>query len=352
MPITLPANEWLAVLRKEYLRGFIPSGGAAVKFVVPMDGLDHQWLLEKMKQDAEGNGYLFVSLDAATTRLHLIDRVFHAIAKQVAWDDLAYTFLCATLAEHQYRLPENRKDFGLAQLASLNSLDLGEMRRIVNSRLRDRLFKDYAMTQEFRIAMLRLCQAQLDPEDIDAGIAEAVKEWLRGELRLISALKSALIFQKIGRHNGRHMLYSLSHWLHVTGRAGLVIVLDISRFLEGKRPLVALSSWRGGVGVELDISRFLEDRPPYYSKPAVIDGYEVLREFIDGTDELKFCLIVVVAPPSFLSDDQRGLTLYDALYFRISDDVHDRQRPNPLSSLVRLSGVEATVNLPAPGGPP
>lgn len=333
MSIIMPVSEWLSVLRKEYLRDFIPSGGAAVKFVVLMDGMEHKELLEKLKRDAEEDGYLFVSVDAATTRVHMIDRVFHAVAKQVAWDDLAYAFLCSTLSERQYRLPENRKDFGLEQLASLNALDLGEMRRIINSRLRDRLFRDYAMTQEFRIAMLRLCQAQLDPQDVGTGTADAIKEWLVGELRLISTLRSALIFQKIGRHNGRYMLFSLSHWLHVTGKAGLVVVMDISRFLEARRPQEP-------------------DGSLHYSTPAVMDGYEVLRQCIDGTDELEFCLIVTVAPPSFLTEERRGLRAYDALRLRIWDDVHDRQRPNPLSSLIRLSSQGATASSQAPGGPP
>ncbi len=325
MPITMPTDEWLSVLRKEYLQDFIPSGGAAVKFVVPMDGLEHQGLLDKLKQDAEADGYLFVSLDATTTKLHMIDQVFHAIAKQVAWDDLAYAFLHTTLSVGQYRLPENRNDFDLAQIASLNGLDLGEMRVIINNRLRDRLFRDYAMTQEFRIAVLSLCRAQLDPQDVGVGITDAIKEWLRGELRLISSLKSSLIFQKVGRHNGRHMLFSLSHWLHLTGKAGLVMVLDISRFLEVRRPREP-------------------DGSLYYSLSAVIDGYEVLRQCIDGTDEIEYCLLVVVAPPSFLNDERRGLSAYDALRLRIWDEVRDRQRPNPLSSLVRLADEESTAN--------
>ena len=335
MPITIPADEWLSLLRKEYLQDFIPRGGAAVKFAVPMDGLEHQGLLDKLKQSAEADGYLFVSVDAATTRLNMIDQVFHAIAKQVAWDDLTYTFLRATLSESQYRLPESRKDFDLVQLSSLNALDLGTMRVIINRRLRDRLFRDYAMTQEFRMAMLSLCRVQLDPQEVGAGIPEAIKEWLRGELRLISALKSALIFQKIGRHNGRHMLSSLSHWLHLTGKAGLVIVLDISRFLEAKRPS------------ESDVTQ------QYYGIPAVVEAYEVLRQCIDGTDEIKFCLIVVLAPPNFLTDERRGVSRYDALNLRISDtEVRDLQRPNPLSPLVRLAGQEAVVSLQASGGLP
>ena len=331
MAIALPAHDWLAVLRKEYLQDFIRSGGAAVKFAVPLDSMEHKGLLAALRQMAEEDDYLFVSVDAAITRVHMIDRLFHAVARQVAWDDLAYAFLRSTLAAGHYRLPDDRKDFSLTQLAVLNGLDVGEMRLIINSRLRDRLFRDYAMTQEFRIAMLRLCQVQLDPQEVGAGMAEAVRAWLWGELRLISALKSTLIFQKIGRHNGRHMLFSLAHWLHLTGKAGLVIALDISRFLEARRP-------NAPDGL-------------YYSTPAVLDGYEVLRQFIDGTDELQFCLIVVLAPPSFLQEDRRGLRAYNALWLRISDEVRDRQRPNPLSSLIRLSTQAQPVDFAAPGGP-
>jgi hypothetical protein len=150
-----------------------------------------------------------------------------------------------------------------------------------------------------------------------------IKEWLRGELRLISVLKKALIFQKIARHNARHMLHSLAHWLTVTGRNGLVLALDISRYTEAKRP----------------------DQPDgtlYYSAAAAMDAYELLRQFIDATDELESCLVAVVASSEFLDDGPRGLTRYDALRLRILDDVRDRQRQNPYASLIRLSPV-ATV---------
>ena len=334
MAIAMPTDEWLSVLRKEYLQDFIKSGGAAVKFVVPLDDPEHKGLLEKLQKAAEEDGYLFVSIDAATTKAHMIDRLFHAIAKQIDWDDLAYTFLCSTLSENQYRFPEHRMDFNLAQLASLNGLDRGEMRIIINNRLGDCLFRDYAMTQEFRLAMVRLCQSQLDPQEVGVGMTEAVKEWLQGELRFISTLKSALIFQRIGRHNGRHMLFSLSHWLHITGKSGLVLALDISRFMEARSPKET-------------------DGTLYYRTPAVMDGYELLRQFIDGTDELEFCLIVAIAPPSFLTEEERrGVWGYDALKLRIWDEVHDQHRPNPLSSLIRLSGQGQPVSLPASEGAP
>jgi hypothetical protein len=330
MSTSMSANDWLSILRKEYLQDFVRNGGAAVKFVVPLDCLEHDDLVEQLRLAAEEDGYLFVSLDSATTKTQMIDRIFHAIAREVAWEDLAYAFLRSILSEKQYLLPDDRNDFRLAQIAALNANDLGEMRVIIIHLLRERLFRDYAMTQEFRIAMMWLCRAEVDPEGVPTGIPEGIKDWLRGELKPISTLKSALIFQKIGRHNGRHMLSSLSHWLHINGNTGLVLTLDISRYLEAKRPGEP-------------------DGSIYYSGPMVLDGYNVLRQFIDDTDDLRHCLIMVIAPPGFLDvlDKKRGLFAYEALMFRIWDEVHDRKRTNPLSSLVRLSrhGDSATLHL-------
>jgi hypothetical protein len=330
MSTSMPAKDWLSVLRKEYLQDFIKSGGAAVKFVVQMDCLEHDDLVEQLRLAAEEDGYLFVSLDSATIKTQMIDRIFHAIAREVAWEDLAYAFLRSILSEKQYLLPDDRNDFRLAQIAALNANDLGVMRFIINSLLKERLFQDYAMTQEFRTAMMWLCRAQIEPDGVATAISEGIKDWLRGELKPISTLKSALIFQKIGRHNGRHMLSSLSHWLHVNGITGLVLNLDISRYLETNRPKEP-------------------DGSLYYNRAMVIDGYEVLRQFIDDTDDLHYCLIVVLAPSAFLDsgNEKRSLHIYDALKLRIWDEVHDRKRTNPLSSLVRLSrhGDSATLHL-------
>jgi hypothetical protein len=81
----------------------------------------------------------------------------------------------------------------------------------------------------------------------------------------------------------------------------------------------------------------MPDGTLYYSSAATLDTYEVLRQFIDGTDELAYCLLVVAAAPSFLQDERRGIHRYDALRLRISDEVHDRRRVNPLASLIRLA---------------
>jgi hypothetical protein len=128
------------------------------------------------------------------------------------------------------------------------------------------------------------------------------------------------------------MLSSLSYYSHIAGKTGLVIVLDISRCLM-QRPK----------------SRQPDDESLYYTKATILDAYEVLRQFIDGTDEMEFCFIAVIAPPPFLHpDDGRGVWNYDALKLRIWDEVRDKYRANPLSSLIRLSPhPEATVSIPS-----
>jgi hypothetical protein len=325
MELGLVFDEWLPVLRREYLQSFVKDGGSAVKFLVPMGDMDRGIVISRLKTAAENEGYLFAAVDASSTRVDKIEQIFHAVAKVTPWDDLAYGFLRRVLKEREYILPEAQAAFQISQIAALNGLSAGQMRARANTVLRERLFRDYEMTQEFRVAMSRLCIGQLEPEEIDQGVILAVKDWLRGDLRLISPLRRALIFQKIGRHNGRHMLASLAHWLHLTGRTGLALTLDISRFAEAGR-------------------RKEGEESIHYTRAALLDGLEVLRQFVDGTDEACHAVIFVIAHPDFLHpEEKRGLWAYDALKLRIWDEVRDRQRTNPLAPLVRLSETRPTA---------
>jgi hypothetical protein len=84
-------------------------------------------------------------------------------------------------------------------------------------------------------------------------------------------------------------------------------------------------------------------RPPaglrdgnYYSKAAVMDAYEVLRQLIDATDELEGLFVAVQLPPDLLTDEGRGLPAYTALHLRVADEVRDRRRPNPYAALTRV----------------
>ncbi|MBN1188237.1 MAG: DUF2791 family P-loop domain-containing protein [Dehalococcoidales bacterium] len=316
----LKPADWLSVMKKEYLQDFIREGGTAVKFVIPLEGDDFQQIKSGLQGIAEQENYACFLIDAANVKVHLTEQIFFQIARQVDWDNLTLSFLHRLLQEH-YRLPEAQEEFNLKKIAELNGYEEREIRVFVNTRLKDSLFRNYAMTQEFRIAMLMLCHHQLDSEEVPDELCFSIKAWLRGELRLISALKRALIFQKIGRHNARNMLFSLTHWLRLCGWNGMMLTLDISRYLQ-------------------DRSKESADTL-YYSISALLDCYEVLRQFVDDADESEYCFITVLAPSRFLDEsDRRSVDVYDALKLRIWNEVRDKRYVNPLSPMIRVSCCE------------
>ena len=112
---------------------------------------------------------------------------------------------------------------------------------------------------------------------------------------------------------------------------------------------MSLAAWRArvtgsGLVLDIDLSRLaVARRPPleqrtghYYSKAAVLDAYEVLRQLVDATDNLRGAFVAVTVPPELVTDDTRGLPAYSALHLRVVDEIRDRRRANPFAALVRL----------------
>ena len=142
--------------------------------------------------------------------------------------------------------------------------------------------------------------------------------WLRVEPVALRLLRSASLHGRVGRHNARSLLVSLAAWRARVGGTGLVLDLDLSRLATARRPP-------------------LEERLGlYYSKAAVLDAYEVLRQLVDATDSLRSAYIAVTLPPELVTDDTRGLPAYSALHLRVIDEIRDRRRANPFAALVRL----------------
>jgi len=313
----MQSHEWLRIIRREYAQRFLLQGGASVKFVV----CDNDDLQQEVRQAfsvmAREEGFCAAHVDARSTKVHMIDRFFHQIAHLIEWETLAYQFVVHILTQNGYTLPPDRHQFSITSVAQLNDRAEPLLRRDLTTWLEYAIFRDLQMCQEFRTAMLRLCLGQLDTGEGSTFLTKAVLDWLTGELRQISALKEALIFQKIVRSNARHMIASLGHWLRLVGKSGLMITVDMGSYFVGQRP----------------------DQPEglFYSPRAVLDAYEMLRQCIDTMDEMEGICLVVLVPPEFLTDHKRGVSRYEALKMRIWDEVRDRDQPNPLGALVSLS---------------
>ncbi len=320
----MAAQDWLTILRQEYLKSFVREGGGVIKIGAFPDSQVLKDCQKSLDGMAKEEGYIFAKVDSRFTKVHMVERLFHKIAKQIDWDDLAYRFVMRLLEENGYQIPASRQEFSLRQIAALNERKEPMLRRDVQTWLEKSIESDNELCREFRMAMIRLCVAQLDAGDADRTLGVAVKEWLCGDLRLISGVKKALIYQKVARHNARNMLSSLTRWLRLTGIGGLVLSVDISRYFASPKEMPMDGSLR-------------------FTPSATMDLFELLRQFLDATDDIEGLLMVVLAPQDFLTDTRRGVNRYEALKLRIWDDIRPRHRQNPLSSLVRIQGTSSTV---------
>jgi hypothetical protein len=313
----IPPADYFEFVRSEYLDGFVREGGAAVKFAIAPDAQTAGAVHKLLHDQVTAAGFVYASVDASATKMSMIDKIFHSIARQVPWRQLAHNLVVQTLEEMRFPAPPD-EPLSLQAIARYNEYDFFQLRKEFNRRLQEQIFRDYRMAQEFRIAMVLLCQAEVNPAPDTEATADAVLLWLTGELRHIAQLKPELIYQRIARHNALHMLYSLGPWIRKAGGAGLVLDLDIRQCAVLSRALTE------------DI---------FYTKTAVLDVYELLRQLIDATDELCSTFVLVTAGTEFLSDPARGLERYWALRLRILDEVRDRRRVNPYSALIRLESV-------------
>lgn len=312
---SLTVSDYADFLREQYLTGYLPGGGAAVKVAVA-GSIDTAARLQRaVGAAADATGCLFVAVSAQDVRLDQVDQLLFAVTRQIDWDALS-----AALVRTAYDAVNMPAQSGLtvAEVAASYELDARELYRSVRRALEDRLLRNPLLARELGRAVFRLTQAQLGSNDVDRAERDAVLGWLRGEKVPAAALKPALISARIGRHNARHLLMSLSRLLLQAGYGGLVLCLDAARLGEARRPPV---EQRDGL---------------YYSKAAVLDAFEVLRQLIDATDELRGVLVLAVVPPDLVTDEARGLPSYTALQLRVADEVRDRRRPNPFAALVRL----------------
>ncbi len=313
----MKADEYAAFLADEYLASYLPAGGAAVKVAVVGDAGAADRLESALAAATATHGGLHVALSAESTRVHMVDQIFLAVSRAIDWEGIAAASVRAAYHDADFPVPAGG-GLSVADVARYHDVDARELYRSVRRLLERGLLGNPALAIEMSRAILRLAQAHLGAGDVDVAEREAVLGWLRGDLHSITALRSALIYSRIGRHNARAMLASAAALLLAAGYGGLVLHIDYGRVAEARRPPAAV---RAGF---------------YYSKAATLDAYEVLRQFIDATDELRGVLVIAVLPPQLMTDETRGLPAYSALLLRVADEVRDRRRANPFAAMVRL----------------
>lgn len=317
MTTTMKTQEWLQFMQIEYLESFVKGGGSTVKFAVPMADQVSPVIVDGLGRCAEDMGYLVARVSADETKVHMVDQIFFKIADQVPWRSLCQRVIIRLAVQLGYQAPCDSDEPLAMRIAKENKIDHNIVRMELRPKLGEEIFKQTKFSRDFRVAMTYLCLAELSGGEDGANTFRVLTEWLTGRNKAVAAVKPYLIFSRINRANARHLLESMVRWVRFAGYSGVVIILDTAR---------------------LTVSRNPRDERLYYSKAALLDAYEVLRQFIDGTDRLDGCFIVVVPSKAFLDEDlpDRSIGAYSALKYRVIDEIRDRHLVNPLVSLVRL----------------
>lgn len=319
---TIPLEDWLQILRREYLEDYVPAGGAAVKFAVACSETPASTIVEAAARTAQDSGFLVATLSASNVRIHLIEKLFAAVASQIPWEDLATRRLHQIASEH-FQLPTAFDGRPVAeQIAESAGVDAAYVRTVLEPAIGKHMFHDHNLARDFRLAMMWMCRARLNGGDEGATWQNEIRAWLCGRVTAMSNLRPFQIYTKIGRTNARHHFESLFTWIQQVRFPGIVIAVDATR-------LTALSR--------------ATDGSFNYTKSSLVDAYEVFRQFVDTTDHLTGVLLVIATDEGFVDIEtgSRGLGAYPALMNRVYDEVRDRKLVNPMSSLVRISNEEA-----------
>ena len=290
-----------------YLAEFVPSGGAAVKVVSVKDALRPK--LEREIRDATSEvGFAFASVRAERgERLHLVQSLFWAIARQLPWELAARRYARLVVEAAGYEFDPSYRT--IAALAEANGLDVVQMDKPIARALRTLVLQNPKYSRNVKRAILALVSGAIDIDGIGKIKSAVAQAWFKGEPVELKRLKEYHISNRIARNNARNLLYEVSAWFAEAGYAGVAVYCDMSDFLS-----------------------------PSMTKGQSLDFYEIIRQLIDNVGLASNLFVLFATSPEFTTSEKRGIRSYDVLGIRLADDFYDTQHPNPLAPLVELGG--------------
>jgi hypothetical protein len=313
--IALHPEDWAEVIGAD-LAEFVGAGGAMVRFVVGDSESEIDRTKHALKTLAADSQLHFFEVDGSLTRLHYPNEILAAIAEQIDFRQLMKSFLLQALIDEGYEVPASAEGLMLRDVAALNDLVPQAVHEVINARIRSGIMRDRRLMRDVRYALWAIAREVAGGGSV--GFAGDIpKRWLGGQVSAIKELRDFGIMQKVNRYNARGILRSVLTWLAASQWNGSIVFVDALRLAEARNP---------------------RDEKVFYTRLALSDVYEVMREFIDETDHMSNVLLIFAMPNEFLSVDPRGrgIGVYQALQFRVTG-FPEATLPNPLSNMVLLN---------------
>lgn len=321
--MTVGREAWLDLVREHYLGNYIREGGSKVKVLVGTEGSGKTHLLYCVGADARKLDYLTVWLSARDLSWKLSDVVslYKAVAAQVDREELLRG-ICRRVAE-KLGYDADRYD-GSGSILPLLVEQQGLPRNIVWQRILKaavEAFRDCDLSPPFYTLAYTLVTNRMESEQ--PVVLEACWKWLLGEKLEPAEKRAARLYDRLMKSSARVWLYSLIRLLRLSGKAGIVVLLDQLEAITERDP---------------ETGRFR------YTPNAATDVFELIRQLIDDVELLQHFLLVLSGRPEVVEDDRRGIKCYDALWMRLQSGLVATPHFNPWADMLDVDAHLAAAD--------
>ncbi|MFN5514042.1 MAG: BREX system ATP-binding domain-containing protein [Cyanobacteriota bacterium] len=315
--MTVGREVWLDFFKKYQLEYFIANGGSKVKVLVGDQGTGKTHLIRSVLLDAKQENYETVYLSAEEYKLNNLVDFYQEILDQIDLESLVRDICCVVAQTFGF----NKDQYDGSEVFIPKIRDEYPNSQIAGKELQIRVAKivrRYEFTASFQAFIYQVTYSRMISNSLNN--IELSKKWLSGTFDITKEekkdFKSLLLFEKLQKFNARDWINSLIQLLKLSGKKGLIVAVDDLDVLTRKN---------------LTTGKF------FYSKNAVTDVYEIIRQLIDDTEILESCLFIFAGRRSIIDDYNRGFRSYDALWIRLQTGLVDGEKFNPLADLVDVN---------------
>ena len=313
--LTVGLDSLTGFLDEVYHRTYIPGGGSKIKFVTGNAGSGKTHFAQELADRAETAGLTAVSFSAKTIWLHDFREVYLEILRQC--DLLQVLRGCAEqiVREMGYRTEEIGPGKNFLDMLSERSESDALSRNEIRVMLRKYFTRNPLLDNTFALCCSLLTGDILGYPVLESASRDLILSYLHGSkaVRLAQLRAIGLAPSPVTRYNARHLLRSLCEVIHLSGKSGLLVVIDDMEVLLNRAS-----------GEAVHYTRLRRD-----------DAYENIRQLIDDIDSMHYVMFCLCFDRELMDNESYGMKSYQALWLRIQNEVVS-QRFNRFADIIDM----------------
>lgn len=299
--LTVGLDPLLDFWSRQYLDFYIPAGGSKIKFISGFPGSGKTHFAACVQSAARERGYRTVSFSARDVWLHDFRNIYLEILRQCGLEELLAGCAAQVVRRMGYDPDEIPAGGRFVDLLAERGENDAMNKKTIRGNLRDMFTRNPLLDNTFAQACALLVGESLGHPVLEPSHRQTIASWLNGAEGLKAAqLRAAgLTPSRITRYNARHLLRSLCEIIRLSGRPGLLVLIDDLEVLLNR-----------GAG---EVMR--------YTKTRRDDTYESIRQLIDDIDSMRNAMFLLCYDRELTDNESIGIKSYQALWLRIQNEV-------------------------------